>query len=299
MFKVLIKVNKYLQGANSLGENKFRKIASFVKKIYVKILENEIPALGAQLTYYYLLSFFPFLIFLLTLLSYTKITDGNILKNYSHLIPNSAYNIIMDIIDQAAKARSETLLSFSMLATIWAASIGVSAITRGMNKAYRQKESRSFWKVKGLALLFTLLIALVLVLTLVMLVLGETLGNYLFSQLGISRFFSYTWQVARHVVPLLAMFFLLLNINRYIPDYKLSFKDVVPGVAVSTAGWIILSLVFSYYVNNYAQYPKTYGHIGGVIALLIWLYWSNVVILVGGEINAAILLKRRGNLDNK
>ncbi|NSW90767.1 MAG: YihY/virulence factor BrkB family protein [Firmicutes bacterium] len=260
----------------------------FIKLLYRKFFDDDIPALAAQLTYYLILSFFPFLIFLLALLSYTSFTGNEILNDFSLLLPQTTYNLLKEIINRTSGTKNETLLSFGMLATIWAASNGVSAVIRGINKAYNQKENRPFWKVKWISIIFTLALAIVLIFSLVMLVMGEMLWKYLFIFFGLPGVFRIAWNIIRHLIPLFTIFMVFIAVYRYIPSRHMTFREVIPGAVFSTTGSIIISLIFSYYVNSFGLYTNTYGSIGSVIALLIWLYWNSIIIILGSEINAAL-----------
>jgi len=257
------------------------------------------PAIGAQLAYSLLFSFFPFIIFVVTLVKYTNIYNLNILQNYSYLFPNVIYEILEEIISKARSAKSQTALSLSFLLTIWGASGGVLATMRGMNKAYKIFEHRSFIKVRALSLLFTIALALLLIVLLITLVFGEVIGNYIFGHifnyLGLTYNNSDTllkniWDVIRHILPVFFAFIVFIIIYRYIPSYRMSLRAALPGAIFATIGWYVLSLGFAYYVNKYASYSLVYGSIGGVIALLIWLYWSSIIVLLGGEINSLLTI---------
>lgn len=275
------------------------RFLSFIKLVYKRFLNDDVPALGAQVTYYLVLSFFPFLIFLLAVLSYTPFTGSDILGGFSRLLPNAAYNLLEEIINQASGAKSKTLLSFSMLATIWAASNGISAFIRGINKAYDQKESRSFWRIKAMSIIFTLAIAIVLVFSFFMLVLGEMLWRFAFNYFELSGAFRNGWNIIRHLIPLFTMFIVFVAAYMYIPNRSMTFKETIPGALFSTFGLILISLIFSYCVNNFGLYTNTYGSIAGIIILLIWLYWSSIIIILGGEINATIRYNRKDSIKNR
>ncbi|HHV95304.1 MAG TPA: YihY/virulence factor BrkB family protein [Clostridiaceae bacterium] len=296
----------------------------FIKELYSNFIKNEIPAIGAQLAYSLLFSFFPFIIFVVTLVKYTNIYSLDILQSYSYLFPNIIYEILEEIISKAGSSKSQTTLSLSFFLTIWGASGGVLATMRGMNKAYKISEHRSFLKVRALSLLFTIALALLLIVLLITLVLGEVIGNYIFDHilnyLGLTYkndnvynnnldnlygnnlpqknawllnniwFLKKIWDVFRHILPVFFAFIVFIIIYKYMPSSRISLKAALPGAIFATIGCYTLSLGFSYYVNNYASFSLVYGSIGGVIALLIWLYWSSIIVLLGGEINSLLAL---------
>jgi len=168
-----------------------------VKRLYCRFYDDDLPALGAQLTYYLVLAFFPFLIFVLTLIGYTPLTGDAILEYLSMLLPSSVYDLAGDIITRTVGVRNGTLLSFGMAFSLWAASTGVIALVKGINKAYDIKETRPFWKTRAISILFTLALTLVILLSLFMLVFGEVLWEHIVLKLGIFRIFKPSWDVVR------------------------------------------------------------------------------------------------------
>jgi len=259
-----------------------------IVQLYQRFKEHQLTALAAQLTFYLVLAFFPFLIFLITLLSYFPVANDMPLDQLASIMPWDAYVQVRKIIEETLQARSNTLLSIGMIITIWAASTGVSALISGINKAHCDKETRSFWKVRGLSLLFTLGLALIILFALVMLVLGRIMGESLFATLGADHYFTRIWRYLRYLIPLVTMLLVFNLLYRFSPNLRLSSREVLPGSILASLGWIITSSVFAWYVEHFADYTLIYGSLGGIIILLIWLYLSSVVILVGGELNAVL-----------
>ncbi len=283
-------------GGISLSIN---KLLDIIKELYIRFIKDEVAALSAQLTYYLLLSFFPFLIFIITILSYTPIAHNEVLSNLSNFLPMETYKMVMSIINEILATRSTSLLSIGMIATIWTASHGINAIIRGINKAYNEQESRPFWKTKGMAIFFTIALAFAILFTFVAIVLGKLLGTKLFGFLGISSVFQILWSILRYAIPLTGLVLIFTFLYRYTPNCKVKFKGVLPGAVFSTFGWIIISIGFSYYVNNFNNFTKAYGSIGGIFVLLIWLYISSIIILLGGEINATLYFKKKDETNSK
>lgn len=269
------------------------------KRIYSRFKDNNIPAFASQLTYSFILSFFPFLIFLLTLISYTPVNSEKLLAFFSDTLPQVSYDIVLSTINQAIASRKGTLLPIGVITTIWMSSNGMNAVISGLNKAFNQKESRPFWKVRGISVIATLFLAMAILFSLVLLVFGEIIGKNIFQILGFSHLFIAVWNVARYVITFLSMTFVFSLLYRYTPNNPPSLKEVVPGAVFTTLGWIIVSLLFSLYVNNYSSYSNMYGGIGGIIILLIWLYWISVIILLGGELNASLIYIREKKNNKK
>ncbi|MEN1760970.1 YihY/virulence factor BrkB family protein [Anoxynatronum sibiricum] len=251
-----------------------------------RIQENELTALAAQSTYYLVLSFFPFLIFLITLISYTPLLQEEVLYQLQPFLPQEAFDLVMRNVRQMMEMPRGTLMSTGMITTVFLASNGVAALLRGINKAFRNQEKRPFWKVRGMALIFTLVLAFTILLLLLMLVFGQLIGTYLFELLGISQLFRKTWQWARIAASLAVMILVFTLFYTFSPQQRIKLRESLPGAVFTTIGWLVLSYGFAHYVNTFGNYSVTYGSIGGIIVLLTWLYLSSIVILLGGEINA-------------
>lgn len=273
-----------------------KKALRLLEQLYCRIEDDEVFALGAQMTYYWILSFFPFLIFLLTLISHSPITLEDVLDLFSDYFPEMTHAIISEILKQVLRERNDALLSLGMLAALWAASRSITALIRGFNKAYHEEETRAWWKLKLLSVLFTFALSLVIMLTLVLLVFGHLLGERLFLLWEMPGYYETVWSWVKNLIAIGSMMVVFMFMYRYLPSRRLSFRSVLPGSVAASVGWIVVSIVFSFYVNNFNNYTRTYGSIGGIIVLLIWLYVSSVIILVGGEINATLTFAREGKL---
>ncbi len=272
---------------------KYNEIWKIGKKLYMRFVKDDISALGAQVAYYLILSFFPFLVFLVTLLSYTNIIGTDFLSMVSAFIPNSVYMLILDIENNVYRTRNKAFISLGMIATIWSASSGVNAFMYGMNKAYKKKETRPFWKVRALSVIFTLALSTILFCSIVLIVFGETLGKHLSEILMHGNSFDLLWNMLRYAISLVAIFIVFILFYMYTPNDNLHVKEVLPGAVLSTIALITLSAGFAFYIDNFSNLSKTYGSIGAAIALLIWLYWSSVIIFMGSELNALLYRKHK------
>ncbi|ETT47959.1 YihY/virulence factor BrkB family protein [Paenibacillus sp. FSL P4-0338] len=266
----------------------------FIKQLWVKIGADDVQGIAAQLTYYLILSLFPFLIFIMTLIGYANISLEKNIEQLEQIMPAEAISIIEEILQDVSAGRSQTLLSFGMLATLWAASKGINAIIKGLNRAYEIDESRVFWKIRGIALLATLTIGFVVLLSILLLVLGSWLKTQVFLLVDLPYGFQKLWDLLQYAIPLFVMFIVFTLLYWIAPSRRLALREVMPGALFTTIGWITTSILFSVYVNQFSDFSKTYGSLGGVTVLLIWLYISSFIILAGGEINA-VLLNRRVN----
>ncbi|HEY2493044.1 MAG TPA: YihY/virulence factor BrkB family protein [Paenibacillus sp.] len=275
-----------------MERSKAVRLTGFFKQLYKKVRDDDVQAISAQLTYYLILSFFPFLIFIMTLVGYANVSMEERIGNLGDIVPAEAVSIVEEILKEVSQGRSQTLLSFGMLATLWAASRGINAIIKGLNKAYDIEENRTFWKVRGISLLATLVLGIVILLSVLLLVFGGWVGDQLFILLNYPSGFRDAWGLLQYIVPLLVMTTVFTLLYFIAPNRKMTFKEVLPGAIFATVGWITTSVLFSTYVNRFGDLTRTYGSLGGVMVLLIWLYISSIIILIGGEINATLANRR-------
>ena len=258
----------------------------YMKQLIIRYKEDDLPALSAQITYYLILAFFPFLIFLINLVSFTPVSDKILITNFNTFLPSETGTLLKNILVQTLQAKSKTLLFLGMIGSLWAASNGVSAIMKGLDKVYDIKENRNYIKLSSIALISTIGLSIMIMVSLFIIVFGEIFGDYVFGLLGATTLFSVIWLFLRYCIPLILMFITFSLLYIYVPNKRLKFKNVIIGTVFTTVGWITTSLIFAFYVNNFSNYEKIYGSVGGVIALISWLYISTLIILIGGELNA-------------
>jgi membrane protein len=209
--------------------------------------------------------------------------------------PVEAMDLIEKNVQEIMDQRNGGLLSFGIIGTIWSASNGISAIVTAFNKAYNVKESRSFIVSRGMAILLTFGMIFVLILAIVLPIFGREIGIFLFSQLGYTSEFIKLWNTLSLLVSAIILFLIFTGLYWIAPNVKLKCRSAFPGAAFATLGWIISSVCLSFYVGNISNYSLTYGSIGAIIVLMIWLYISAFIIILGGEINAFYSEKNRKN----
>lgn len=264
----------------------------FIDQLIFRIGDDDIIPTGAQLTYFIVLSIFPFLILFLNILSYTPLVSPDIISDALDYLPDDAGNILSGFLEDLIAGSGQGLLSIAAIGGIWSASAGVKPMIMAINRAYDFEETRSYFKVKGLSILFTLALLGLLLLVILTLVFGEIIGNQLFSLLNLGNQFTIIWNYIRYLIPISFMVIIFSLLYKYSPCVpkrnEIIFKYTIPGGLFATLGWILASVLFSYYVNNFGNYSVTYGALGGIIVMLIWLYISSIIILVGGEVNATL-----------
>ncbi|EID42906.1 YihY/virulence factor BrkB family protein [Parageobacillus thermoglucosidasius] len=266
----------------------------FIREMARRFQEDEIPRLSAELAYYFLLSLFPFLIFLITLLAYLPIPHEDLLSVIRQYAPKEAIHLVEANVHRVMDEQNGRLLSLSIIGAIWSASNGMNAIVRAFNRAYDVVENRPFLVARGMSVLLTLGMIVVIIVALVLPVFGKMIGLFLFSAFGFSATFLTIWNAMRWVISSLILFAVFTTLYYFAPNKKLRCANVVRGAIFATIGWIITSLAFSYYVNHFAHYAAMYGSLGGMIILMVWFYLSGMIIVLGGEMNAIFDCEREG-----
>lgn len=268
------------------------RIFRFIKALYKAYIKDELAGLSAQVAYFLLLSIFPFLLFLMTLITKSPLQDVDILGPLVHILPYDTFKFLKNNLLNLAQRRNLKLFSIGLLGTLWAASNGVGAIIVGLNKAYNVKEKRSFIRIKLVSIVFTLALSFVVILYFTLLVFGKRLGVF-FTSLGLSQNLRAIWDIFRFVIPIAMMVIVFACIYRFTPCSRLGWREVLPGAIFTTVGWLVASLAFSYYLDNIWNIELVYGSIGSFIALLIWLYLSATLLLLGGQVNALLAFSQR------
>ena len=264
------------------------KILSFLKQLFKQITNDDLGGLSAECSYYLILSIFPFMIFLLSVLGLTSLNQEMLIHQIERLLPTESASIVLNTIESIMDSGNVTLLSFGMITTLWSSLKGIRALIKGINIAYNTIENRPFWEIILLAFFSTLAIPMLIILSFSFLVFGEKIGEFLFGFLGITGTFQTLWYRLRIIFPVLMLIVSFLLFYKFTPNQKLRFKEVYVGALFAAFGWISISLLYSTYINRFGNYSMIYGSLGGIIILLIWLYISSMIILIGGELNALI-----------
>lgn len=267
-----------------------------ITELIQRIQKHDLGDLAAVLAYYFLLSLFPLLIFLLTLLPYFSIDPNSVASFVKQVAPGDSGKLLTEQINSLISKPNGGLLSFGILATIWSASNATNAVIRSLNVAHTVEEKRPFWKVRLMAILLTFALVIGIAMTLVLPIFGDILLNSIKSVFPDTAMTDGLFTLIRYAISFVLIAVVLGVLYYFSPDIKLSIKDIYPGAIVGTILWQLLSFAFALYVSSFANYQATYGSLGGVIVLLTWLYLTGFVILIGGEINAIRYCKRTKTL---
>ncbi|AEI44181.1 YihY/virulence factor BrkB family protein [Paenibacillus mucilaginosus] len=272
-------------------------MTAFLKELWKQIETDDALGLSAQCAYYFLLSMFPFLLFVVSLLGFLPVTSQDVLAMIKEYIPSGVAAGMETQLREVLDTKRGGTLSFGLIFSLVTASAAMDAIVLAVNKAYGLSPRKSFIRSRLLAMALTLAMLIVVFSALLLSVFGPVIGSWLTVHSVIPLGQIELWSGLRWVVNFAVLGLVFTGIYYVAPNTCLSCKDVIPGALIASAGWQLTSLGFSYYVGRWANYSSTYGSLGGVIVLMTWFYLSAFIIIIGGEINAmAYLFKKREKL---
>lgn len=263
----------------------------FGRRFWKEVQEDTVTDIAAQLSYYFIFALFPFLFALVTLVAYMPFAPGAVdamMDRIRPLIPGDAMGVVNQHLTSLVTETRPKLLTAGLLVALWTASRGVDALRKALNLAYDVTESRPFWKTQGLALLVTVLGALLIPLSFAILLLGGRLGAWIANKLALVDEFHLVWSWLRWPFTAALVMLMLALCYYLLPDVKQRFKYITPGSVLSTLAWLASTWGFTQYVEHFGKYDVTYGSIGGVVVLLLWLYITGLIFILGGELNALL-----------
>ena len=253
-----------------------------------EIDEDKCLGRAAELGFFFMMALFPLLIFLISLLSFIPGSANVILAYLAEIMPDEAMAVVDAWVKSVFSSGSKSLLSFSLLFSIWAASTGMAALMDVLNIAYEVGEGRPFWKARLVAIALTLSLSLLVVGGAAMITFGDRVFAWALSGLDFGASFGTVWTVINYIVGV-AMLVIGVGVIYYFgPNVKQDWRRILPGIIFAVSCFILVSFLFSLYLKIAPSYDATYGSLGAVIVLMFWLYLMSLVIMVGGEINSEI-----------
>lgn len=283
-------------GYRSLGEffSDLRSILGLqaLKRMGHKVLDDDCFGLAGQLAYFILLSLFPFLMFLVSLASIVVSDPESALKALAQamkgFLPEEALGLMTDYIDRTLQSTTLGLLFIGILTALWSGSTAADAIVKAVNRAYDLRETRPLWKLWGISILMILGFMLLMT-ALALVVFSPEAGGYVQRMTGLPDFFVAVWGIVRWALAFLAVTLALSILYYLAPNADLPFKWITPGGLAATVLMFISSVALSLYVTNFGRYDQIYGQLGAAIVLMLWLYITGLMVLIGAEMNAVLV----------
>lgn len=264
----------------------------FLKMLFKRVTEDDSLAFAYQLTYSLLLAFFPFLIFLLTLVGYSSIDSSEILSRMQGVLPGEVYKLTAGIVTDVVDQQRGELLGISVFLAAYTASGGFRAFMKGTNKAMDMEDKRNILVKYLISIIWVILFAATIIMALV----GIVFGNQILSL--ISAYFPFLplegiIQVVRFAIPIGMIFILFVLFYMFVPARNVRVRYAFPGAMFATLGWLIATFAFQVYVDNFSNYSRLYGTLGAVVALMLWLLITSMIMLLAAEINALLIELKR------
>jgi membrane protein len=274
------------------------KFASYPKHLFKAIIDYDFCGMSAEMGFMLVLGIFPFMLFLVATFGWLghKSFMNAVLLFLSNIIPTDAMRLITTVLNQAMIfSKGGIMATVGVIVTLFLTTNAVAVILKGLNTAYRVEETRSFLYTRVLSLIMVFVNTLVMFLSINLVIFGKIIVNFLVNHFGITHgaallILTLRWPLAFFVVYFMAF------LNYYIlPDLKgnerIKRESALPGTLFFCIFWLFGSWGFSIYVNNLHTYNRVYGTIGAFAMLMMWMYYSSMLLLIGGEINSQVYNK--------
>jgi membrane protein len=266
------------------------KYGDIFKKVFRDVMDDHIMAMAAGLSYYFVMSLFPLLILAAAIVPYVPVPNlfESMLSAMARFIPPDSIGVVRAVLKDVIAPHS-AFLTFGILGTLWAASGGFASLIEALNVAYNVPETRPMWKTRLVAIELMFVIGTLMVFGIALMFVGPQFGGWLAAKVGLSDQFGDAWPALRWVLSVSFMVTAVELTFYWAPNVKQRFWATLPGAAIGVGFWIGTSFALGLYFRSFAHYNKTYGTLAGAIALMAWLYYSWLMILIGAEINSELL----------
>ena len=262
-------------------------------RVWKQLDEDEVFVRAASLAYYFVLAVFPAMLFVLSIIGFISSgsaeLQGTLFSALARIVPGSASELIQKTLDEIAHSSGAGKAFIGILGALWSSSQGVAAVMQSLNVAYEVKEDRPWWKQKLIAIGLTLALAVLVLGGLGLMLFGAKAAEFLGSHMGLGAALVVAWKVVQWPL-VLAVIFLAFAVTYYVaPNFKEpEWRWITPGSAAGLICWLVASFGLKAYLHFFNSFSKTYGSVGAVIILLLWLYISGFSIMLGGEVNSEI-----------
>lgn len=267
----------------------------WLKKFILKMQRDKISVYAAQSAYFIILSFFPFVMFLLTLLNYLPIETDTLITELVNVFPDSSSKVVTWILNDIISRSSTTLLSITILALLWTAGKGLMALTCGLNSVHEIEETRNYFALRIISTFYTILLAFMVISALIFLVFGNWLYLWIIEKFPILNDVAAFVISIRTFASLLILTSVFTLFYKMLPAVKVKLLQQIPGALFAAVGWLVFSYFFSIYINYVQNLSYMYGGLVGIIILMLWLYFCMNIIFIGAEINFILYRQRLEN----
>src|SRR5215472_11169065 len=271
-------------------------------RAYQDLVRHHTLQVAGALSYQFVLSVFPGLIFLSAVIGLLPVRDlfNNVLGFMSRILPPDAMHIVGAVLRDVLSAHHATWLSFGTLGIIWAASSAFASLIEALDIAYDAEETRPYWKTRLLSGGLAGVSGGLFLVALIVIVIGPSFDDWLANKFGLSTVFAAIWPTLRWAIAISFTVLAVEFIYFLAPNVRQRFGATLPGAVFSVVIWNGLSFLLGIYFAHFAHFNRTYGTLGGFIAFMTWLYWTSFTLLVGAELNAELAKEsRKGSVQPK
>ncbi len=269
-----------------------KKVIDFFFLFIKRMEENELIYFANALTYRLLLALFPFIIFLMTLLGFFNFEIDGQMRNFIFSMPTEVKEILAVFLEEVVYTKNISLLSISLLISVFSASSGFNYLIKGINKAFNIEDKRSFVKIRIISVLLVFVFTFLIIASLILFIFGDAIEKFLIDFTDFADILDEIFSMTSYIVNIVVLFVILIVISKICIYRKISFKQLVPGTVFTVVGWLLMSKFFNIYVNNFSKVSVVYGSLGSIFILLIWLNILSLLILIGSQINAILIEKK-------
>jgi membrane protein len=265
-----------------------------IKRAWNDVGTNQTFRAAAALSYYSILCIFPALILLSAVMAYVPLPDffADVLIAMTRVLPGGTMPAVYSVLRGVLGSNLPAWLSFGTVGTLWIVSSAFDEMIDALDITCDVTEHRPFWKKRLLALGLAIIVGFLLMLAIAVMVVGPRVGSWLAGSLSMSWVFVELWPFVHATIAIIFALFGVQTVYFLAPNARQSFMSTLPGAVLSVAGWMGLSCLLGIYFRHFANYNPIFGTLGGVVALMTWLYWAYCIFLAGGELNAELAKER-------
>ena len=269
-------------------------LVDFLKLTFKEVSEDHVMAFAGNLTYKALFAIFPFFTFLLSLLGIFNADKlvNTMIGKLSGVIPQSAIEFIEGQLLSITQSQAESAFTvgaiISILLALWGVSGAFRSVMEAMNVMYEVEEDRPAWKMYGISIFISLAVIVLMLTALALVVFGSTVGGGIAEVIGLGSVFQAVWSIVQWPILAAVVLFAFAIVYYFAPAARQRWRWISPGSILAFVFWLVFSLLFSLYVGTFGSYNETYGSLAGVAILMLYIYYSAVIMLIGGEMNQVI-----------
>lgn len=266
-----------------------KQTLKLISLFFRKIRDDHVSAFSAQAAFFIIISFFPFIMFLLSIVPFFQLQESTILKIVTQIFPKAFNSLIVLVITEIYDTtNSGTLISITAITALWSAGKGFLAIMKGLNSVYEIQETRHSIFLRIISTIYTLIFAIMLITSIILFVFGNKLYLWITGRFPVMHDLALVIISLRTIVGLLMLFIFFLVIYIVIPNRKTKMSKEIPGAMVCAGGWMGFSYAFSYYIDHYSNYASMYGSLTTIVLFMLWMYFCMYILFIGAEINILI-----------